>query len=73
LAVSLVASKTGAGGPAQASSRTYVVRAGDTIWGIARKQAGASEDPRPLVDRLIQVNHLRWALISPGQHLVLPS
>ena len=73
LAVNLVTSNAGAGGPELASSHTYVVRSGDTIWSIARKEAGPREDPRPLVDRLIRVNHLRGALVWPGQELVLPS
>jgi hypothetical protein len=50
-----------------------VVRPGDTIWAIARRQVGPGEDPRPVVDRLIRDNHLKQALISPGQQLVLTS
>lgn len=81
LCVNIVASRAGAGagagagvaGAERAASRIYVVRPGDTIWGIARRQAGPREDPRPLVDRLIHVNGLRGALIRPGQQLVLPS
>lgn len=77
LCVNIVASRAGAragvAGAERAASRIYVVRPGDTIWGIARRQAGPREDPRPLVDRLIHVNGLRGALIRPGQQLVLPS
>ena len=73
LALNLVASRAGAGGPERAASRIYVVKPGDTIWGIVRSQADAREDLRPMVDRLIRVNHLDRALIWPGQELVLPS
>jgi nucleoid-associated protein YgaU len=73
LAVDLVAFRASGSTAEHAASRIYVVRSGDTIWGIARREAGPREDPRPLVDRLIWVNHIRDALISPGQRLVLPS
>lgn len=73
LAVNLAAWRAGSPPPERAGSRIYVVKSGDTVWGIARRQAGPHQDPRPLVDRLIQVNHLGAALIRPGQELVLPS
>jgi nucleoid-associated protein YgaU len=73
LAVDLVAFRASGSTAEHAASQIYVVRSGDTIWGIARREAGPREDPRPLVDRLIRVNHIRDALISPGQRLVLPS
>jgi LysM repeat protein len=72
LAVNVVSSKA-PGSPERTASRIYVVRSGDTIWRIARREAGAHEDPRPLVDRLIRANRLRGAVIRPGQQLVLPS
>ncbi len=73
LAVHLAATHSNSPAPERSAVRIYVVRAGDTIWGIARRQAGPREDLRPLVDRLIRVNHLRAAHIWPGQQLVLPS
>ena len=73
LAVDLVAFRAAGSTPEHTASRVYVVMAGDTIWAIARREAGPREDPRPLVDRLIRINHIRDALISPGQRLVLPS
>ena len=75
LVVNLVGSRAGAGTgtAARAPVRMYVVLPGDTVWSIARAQVGREADPRPLVDRLIRMNHLRDALISPGQRLVLPS
>jgi LysM repeat protein len=73
LAVDLVALRAAGSAPEHAASRIYVVRPGDTLWGIARRESGPREDPRPLVDRLIRLNRIRDALISPGQRLVLPS
>jgi Tfp pilus assembly protein FimV len=55
-----------------ASRRSYVVRAGDTLWGIAQRLA-PGEDPRPLVDAIQAVNGVAAAGIVPGQTLVVPS
>src|SRR4026209_208413 len=41
------------------AARVYVVRAGDTVWGIAVHLVGAEADPRPMVDALIRANGLR--------------
>ena len=59
-----------AGGPAE---RVYVTRAGDTLWSIARGAAGSSGDPRPLVQQLIERNHVTDGAISVGQRLVVPA
>jgi nucleoid-associated protein YgaU len=48
---------------------TYVVRQGDTLWGIAVRLAGGS-DPRPLVARL--ETEAGGDDVHPGQQLVLP-
>jgi nucleoid-associated protein YgaU len=50
--------------------RTYVVRAGDTLWAIAA--AHYQGDPRDAVYRLEDRNHVAGALVRPGQRLVLP-
>jgi LysM repeat protein len=74
-AVSLVGVRTGA---AAGSSSTrpptvrYVVRAGDTLWGIAVRRVGAHGDPRPYVDRLVAANRLGQGTIHVGQRLTLP-
>ena len=49
----------------------YVVRPGDTLWTIARR-ADPGADPRPLVDRLVEVNDLRGTLHA-GDQLQLPA
>jgi len=59
--------------PAAAHHRVYVVRPGDTLWSIALRVAGPGADPRPVVDRLTSLNHVRDAAITPGERLVLPA
>jgi LysM repeat protein len=58
--------------PAAAARHTYVVRAGDTLWGIARRVAPGA-DPRAVVERLIRSNGLTSRPIVPGQRLVVPA
>jgi LysM repeat protein len=66
LAVGYAAHGSSGAGP----KRTYLVRAGDTLWAIAaRTYAG---DPRQGVWLLQQRNNLHSATISPGERLVLP-
>jgi LysM repeat protein len=75
-AVALVGVRAGAaaGKPAQPRPAVvYTVRAGDTLWGIARSRVGGQEDPRPYVDRLVRANHLAGGSIRIGQRLILPA
>jgi LysM repeat protein len=51
---------------------SHVVQPGETLWQLART-AVPREDPREVVDRLIDANHLNGGRIMPGQRLVLPS
>jgi len=51
--------------------RVYVVRAGDTLWGIAQRSYAG--DPREGVWRLRERNGLADAVITPGERLVVPS
>lgn len=50
----------------------YVVRAGDTLWGVATAHYGDSCDPRRAVWELRVVNRLAGPTLRPGQVLVLP-
>ena len=54
---------TAARGPA-----VVAVHQGDTLWAIASRVA-AGQDPRAVVDRLQQLNHLEGAVLQPGQQL----
>ena len=49
---------------------TYVVQPGDTLWSIARRVA-PGQDPRPVVDGLIEANHIQGGL-QAGQELSIP-
>jgi hypothetical protein len=50
---------------------TVTVRAGETLWQIARRVSPQS-DPRVVVWQLEQVNHLSDGRVLAGQQLVLP-
>jgi Tfp pilus assembly protein FimV len=53
-------------------TRTYLVRAGDTLWAIAaRMQPGA--DPRPLIQQIQQLNGVDAGSLAPGRSLLIPS
>jgi LysM repeat protein len=54
---------------APASTRTYVVQPGDTVWKIARRIQPVGE-VRPLVDRIVKANG--GASVQIGDRLELP-
>ncbi len=60
-----------AAGPA-APPRTVVVQPGGTLWGIAPSTAPGA-DPRLVVDRISEANHLTGVTLRAGQRLVIPS
>jgi Tfp pilus assembly protein FimV len=57
-------------GPDRPPRVTYVVQPGDTLWSIARRVA-PGQDPRPVVDGLIEANDLRGGL-QAGEELSIP-
>jgi len=70
--VAALAGRAGAGSRGESPAvRVYVVRPGDTLWGIAEGLVGPVGDPRPVVDRLASVNRVRDGVIWPGQELRL--
>jgi LysM domain-containing protein len=71
----VLAGRAGAGSPGGVRprhERVYLVRSGDTVWGIASRLVGAGGDPRPVVDEVIRINGLKDAAVWPGLQLRLP-
>jgi len=62
----------GSARPVPASSRSYVVRPGDTLWSIADRVA-PGQDPRPIVDAITGANGVDPGAIVPGQSLIIPT
>ena len=54
------------------SSRTVVVRPGDTLWSIAADSA-PGRDPREVIDEIERLNAGASASLVPGQVLSLPA
>lgn len=59
-------------GPVPVSRGTYLVRPGDTLWAIAERLA-PGEDPRALVDAIVDANGLDGRTLESGVTLVLPA
>jgi nucleoid-associated protein YgaU len=58
--------------PAPPEPERYVVRAGDTLWEIARAQVGDAGDPRPLIDEIRDLSGLATSSLRVGQVLLVP-
>jgi hypothetical protein len=54
-----------------ADSATLVVQPGDTLWSIAQELA-PEEDPRAVVDAIVDLNALAGVDLVPGEVLQLP-
>jgi nucleoid-associated protein YgaU len=61
----------GGGGLQLAGSSTVVVQSGDTLWSLAERLA-PEEDPRAVVDAILDLNGLDSVALEPGQVLQLP-
>ncbi len=51
--------------------QTYLVQPGDSLWSIAA--ATSTGDPRDMVGRIEELNHLQGSTIQAGQTLLLPA
>ena len=47
------------------------VHAGETLWGVARRVA-PGQDPRAVVAKIRELNHLSSATLQIGQQLLIP-
>jgi LysM repeat protein len=50
----------------------YVVRSGDTLWGIASNHVGTDEDPRQMVETIKRASGIVSSALHPGQVLQIP-
>lgn len=50
--------------------QTYIVQPGDSLWTIAEHTSAG--DPRDMVGRIEELNHLSGSTIQAGQTLLLP-
>jgi LysM repeat protein len=67
-----VANAVGVGGaPEGKAPRTYVVRAGDTLWSIDTRFE-PSADPRVVIDAITSANGVDPGALVPGQQLSVP-
>ncbi len=58
--------------PAAPAGTRHLVRAGDTLWGLASRIEAPRYDRRLVVQLLQDINDLDTATLYPGQELVLP-
>ncbi len=66
------ADATGTGiGTGRPAYRTITVAPGQTLWQIARS-AAPSQDPRDVVQRIIDLNGMGSASLTAGQELAVP-
>lgn len=62
----------GAIAKADTTSVRYVVKQGDTLWVISNTVGNAKRDTRREVSRIMHVNHMTNADVSPGQVIWVP-
>jgi LysM repeat protein len=67
-----VAEAVAVAGHGGASSRTHVVRPGETLWSIATRYE-PSRDPRIVVDAIASANRVDPGSLVPGQELRIPT
>ncbi len=68
--VGRVSSSNAASPSIPVAEHSVVVRSGETLWSIAKREA-PGRDPRDVIDLVTQTNHLTGTLRA-GQRLVLP-
>lgn len=76
LALSAVAfvlgSHAAAGATSDGTVERYVVRSGDTLWGIAEASRAEGESVQQQVRELVALNGMSGAHVDAGQELVVP-
>ena len=68
----LLAPTVAASGELLASTESYVVRSGDTLWRIAADRTPRGQDLRDTLAAIRSINRLTGSVIYPGQILEVP-
>ena len=66
-----VGSHADTGHAATAPLAQTTVHAGETLWAVAQRVA-PGQDPRAVVQRIREINHLDGGVVQAGQQLLLP-
>ena len=59
--------------PSLPATRTVQVRAGDSLWTLARKYGDPQQDVREIVQRLGEANQVEAGELQPGTWLRIPA
>ncbi|MGB3682354.1 MAG: LysM domain-containing protein [Rubrobacteraceae bacterium] len=58
---------------AEAPPIHHTVQPGETLWEITAEYYSPSEDPRPIIEEIREVNSLAGYRVYPGMPLEIPS
>lgn len=71
-AILVLALYTGTNAGAESPTTPHTVVPGETLWEITVEHYSPSEDPRPIIEEIREMNGLEGYRIHPGTTLELP-
>jgi LysM repeat protein len=63
----------GSNAGAEAPPTYHTVAPGDTLWEITAEHYSSSEDPRPIIEDIREMNEITDYQVHPGMRLELPA
>ncbi|CAN5698824.1 hypothetical protein BH24ACT21_BH24ACT21_08570 [soil metagenome] len=73
VAILALALYAGSNAGAEAPPIQHIVEPGDTLWEITAEYYPPSEDPRPIIEEIRDMNHLEGYQVHSGMRLEIPS